>query len=134
MAKVGDAGYLTLSLGAAVIACGTSVSADLTRDTRDTTCKGASGYKTFEPSFGSGSISFEGLIDVETDNFAGLLTAFKTPNTLIAWSIAYDDGTTTVSYLDGNAYMTSLALSAGNAGENATYSGTLTITGEVNPA
>lgn len=132
-----DAGFIVIKTGTnpseVVIACGTAVSVSIQREQRDTTCKGTSKYRTSAPGFITGSVNFTGLWDTsQTNGLDSLITALKADST-IDFVVEHNNGTAT-SIFDGSGYVTEINLEAGEPGSNATYGGTITISGEFNAA
>ncbi|MEM9991356.1 MAG: phage tail tube protein [Bacteroidota bacterium] len=128
-----DGNLWILMVDDTAVGCLTSNSLSQSRDTRDTTCKTGTAnnnYRTFLPSFISGTISFEGLHAEDESNESSyeIETKFKN-GTLVNWKIG--STVTGDKYYSGSGYFTQLDLKGGSAGENVTYSGSIQISGAV---
>lgn len=112
-------------------ACGTNVAINVSRETRDTTCKDSTGsYRDVEPGLISGTVSMSGLYSEDATNIkADAILDDLTAGTEV--TVQYSVGTTGSKYYRANAIVTSWSLEAGNVGENATYSAELQITGAI---
>lgn len=131
-----DSNVWVLLIDDTVAGCLQSNSLSMSRETRDVTCKTGTTdntYRSFLPSFITGTISFEGFHAEDDANESSyeLHTKFKA-GTRIAWKA----GSTIIGdkYYSGNGYITQLDINAGAPGENVSYSGTVTIDGEVTEA
>lgn len=113
------------------IGCLTDVSFSLSRDFRDTTCKDSTGdFRDVQPGLLSGEASFTGYYTEDTTNLTPIdMLTYLTGGTLI--TIQYTTDVTGDSYLEADGYIGSIEFSAGNVGDNAQFSGTISITGAV---
>lgn len=112
-------------------ACGTNVSINVTRETRDTTCKDSTGdYRDVAAGLIGGTASMTGLYSEDSTNLkADSILDDLTNGTAV--TIQYSVGTTGTKYYRASAIVTNWSLEAGNVGENATYSAEFQITGAI---
>ena len=132
-AGVMDSNLFLASIGGTVTGCATSASLSMSGETRDTTCKTgtpSNKYRTFQPSFITATISFEGL-HAEDESNEGIYDMHTKMNaqTRFEWRIGSTQSGDT--YFTGNGYITSIEINGGAPGENVTYSGTITVDGAV---
>jgi hypothetical protein len=125
---------LRLYIGGNAVAYATSSTLDLTTALRETIHKDnpGSGDREVEPGQKSGTCSFEALYSEDGDNndFAELFDAWKDRTKLTCMISTEVAGDTKYTF---EAYLTSLS-STGPVEENATFSGTLEITGSITKA
>jgi len=128
-----DAKLLKMEVGGVVITHGVNVSTSYSTDERETTTKdSASSNKEFEPGMKSGTLSFEAIFAEDaTYAFGDLFTLWNagTKSTILVGSAVSGD----LEYSQ-SAFITSLDMTAGNQGENQTYSVTMRVTGAVTEA
>jgi predicted secreted protein len=108
----------------------TSCTVSLSRETRETLTKdNVQSWAAYEAGKKSGTFDFEGLISFDTTNtdVTDIFTAFNDGTSI---TMRFTTGDTGAPYWEAEALITSLSYS-GAVEENATYSGTGTITGAV---
>lgn len=116
---------LTLTIGGVDVAQSTSCSITLDADTIDVSSKDSSGYQEVIQGQKSGTIDFEGLVDLAGNTTGGAIYTYWSAGTSVAW--VFSDGTKSIS---GNGIVTNLSIEAPME-DVATYSGSLQITGSV---
>lgn len=119
---------LTLTIGGVDVAKSTSASVSLDADTIDVSTKDSSGYQEVIQGQKSGTVDFEGLVDLAANDQGGALYTYWSNGTSVAWALT--DGTKTLS---GNGIVTNLSIDAPME-DVATYSGSIQITGTVSLA
>jgi len=118
----------TVSIGGVTVGQSTTASISLDADTIDVSTKESSGYQEVIQGQKSGTIDFEGLVDLGQNTDGGAVYTYWTAGTSVAWTFA--DGTNTLS---GNGIVTNLSIDAPME-DVATYSGSIQITGAVSLA
>lgn len=116
---------LTLSIGGVDVAQSTTCSITLDADTIDVSSKDSSGYQVVIQGQKSGTVDFEGLVDLAGNGTGGAIYTYWSAGTSVAW--IFSDGTKSIS---GNGIVTNLSIDAPME-DVATYSGSLQITGSV---
>lgn len=116
---------LTLTIGGVDVAQSTSCSITLDADTIDVSSKDSSGYQVVIQGQKSGTVDFEGLVDLAGNGTGGAIYTYWSAGTSVAW--IFSDGTKSIS---GNGIVTNLSIDAPME-DVATYSGSLQITGSV---
>lgn len=116
---------LTLTIGGVDVAQSTSCSITLDADTIDVSTKDSSGYQVVIQGQKSGTVDFEGLVDLAGNTTGGAIYTYWSNGTSVAW--VFSDGTKSIS---GNGIVTNLSIEAPME-DVATYSGSLQITGSV---
>ncbi len=138
MAGITSGTDLRISVATNPLAYATSCSLSMSAETRESVSKDStSSWQDSTVGQLSASLSFEGFFTIDDtinsnnrEDFEGLFDNFS-GKTQIAWT--FSTGTTGDVEYSGNGYITSLDSSA-PVEENATYSGTITVTGAVSKA
>ena len=115
----------SVSIGGVTVGQSTTASISLDADTIDVSTKESSGYQEVIQGQKSGTIDFEGLVDLGENTDGGAVYTYWTAGTSVAW--IFSDGT---NQLAGNGIVTNLSIDAPME-DVATYSGSIQITGAV---
>lgn len=129
-AGIVNAKLLTFYKTTTAIACATEATISFEKEMRETTCKESGDYRTYLPSFLNATGSFSGLFAFDATNYS----AEDIYDDLAAGTsvtIKFSTENSGDTYWSGSAFITSLSISAGNTGENATYSGGFQFTGTI---
>lgn len=118
----------TVSIGGVTVGQSTTASISLDADTIDVSTKDSSGYQEVIQGQKSGTIDFEGLVDIAGNTTGGAIYTYWTAGTSVSWT--FSDGTKTLS---GNGVVTNLSIDAPME-DVATYSGSIQISGAVSLA